>query len=85
MADKQAYKEGLTRDFDISATYYKGGYVRIGFLSVDITTQHGSFSQRIDCDFEALCILSDQIADMQRVVDNAIEATLEKKAEVDHA
>lgn len=85
MADKQAYKEGWTRDFDISATYYKGGDVCSDFLSVDIATQHGSLSQRIDCNLEALYILSDQIADMQRVVDDAIEAILKKKAEVDNA
>ena len=85
MTDKQPYKEGWTRDFDINAMYFKGSEFSGDFLSVQITTQHGESNQRIDCSLGALYILSDQIAEMQKVVDDAIEATLQKKAEVDHA
>lgn len=86
MADKQPYKEGWTKDFDIDAMYFEGSGFSSDFLSVQITTQHGYLNQRIDCSLEALYTLSDQIAEMQKVVDNAIEEKLkQKKAEVDNA
>ena len=85
MADKQAYKQGWERDFDINATYYKAERGLPDFLTLNVELQHGYFSQRIECDLDRLFTLSDQIADMQRVVDDAIEATIQKKAEVNHA
>ena len=85
MTNKQTYRRGWERDFDIEATYYKAEHGSNGFLTIDVELQNGNFSQRIECDLDRLFTLSDQIADMQRVVDDAIEATLQKKAEVDHA
>lgn len=85
MADKQTYRQGWEKDFDINATYYKVEHGLNDFLSIDIELQNGNFSQRIECDLDRLFILSDQIADMQRVVDDTIEAMLKEKAEVYHA
>ena len=85
MTDKQTYRRGWERDFDIEATYYKAEHGSNDFLTINVELQNGYFSQRIECDLERLFTLSDQIADMQRVVDDAIEAMLQKKAEVDHA
>ena len=84
MTDKQTYRRGWERAFDIDATYYEAEHGLPDFLTVNVELQNGNFSQRIECNLDSLYILSDQIADMQRVVDDAIEATL-KKAEVDHA
>ena len=85
MTNKQAYRQGWERDFDICATYYKAEQGLHDFLTINVELQNGYFSQRIECDLDRLFTLSDQIADMQRVVDDAIEATLQKKAEVEHA
>ena len=85
MTDKQTYRRGWERDFDINATHSKAGYGLPDFLSIHVELQNGYFSQRIECDLERLFTLSDQIADMQRVIDDAIEAMLQKKAEVGHA
>lgn len=85
MTDKQAYRQGLERDFDINATYYKVEHGLYDFLAINVELQNGYFSQRIECDLDRLFTLSDQIADVQRVVDDAIEAMLQKKAEVEHA
>ena len=78
MTDKQAYRHGWERDFDICATYYKAEHGLNDFLTINVELQNGYFSQRIECDLDRLFTLSDQIADMQRVVDDAIEATLKK-------
>ena len=85
MTDKQTYRRGWERDFDIEATYYKAEHGLHDFLTINVELQNGYFSQRIECDLDRLFTLSDQIADMQRVVDDAIAAILTKKAEVDHA
>ena len=85
MADKQVYRQGWERDFDICATYYKAEHGLNDFLTVNVELQNGNFSQRIECDLDRLFTLSDQIADMQRVVDDAIAAILKKKEEVDNA
>ena len=85
MTDKQAYRQGWERDFDINATYYKTGHGLHDFLAINVELQNGYFSQRIECGLDRLFTLSDQIAVMQKVVDEAIESTLQKKAEVDHA
>ena len=85
MTDKQAYRQGWERDFDINATYYKAEHGLHAFLTINVELQNGYFSQRIECDLDRLSTLSDQIAVMQKVVDEAIESTLQKKAEVDHA
>ena len=85
MTDKQAYRHGWERDFDINATYYKAERGLPDFLTLNVELQHGYFSQRIECDLDRLFTLSDQIADVQRVVDDAIAAILKKKAEVDNA
>ena len=85
MTDKQTYRRGWERDFDIEATYYKAEHGLNDFLTINVELQNGYFSQRIECDLDRLSTLSDQIADVQRVVDDAIEAMLQKKAEVDHA
>ena len=85
MADKQVYRQGWERDFDINVTYHNAGPGLNDFLAINVELQHGQFSQRIECDLERLFTLSDQIADMQRVVDDAIEAMLQKKAEANHA
>ena len=85
MTDKQTYRRGWERDFDIEATYYKAEHGSNDFLTINVELQNGYFSQRIECDLDRLFTLSDQIADMQRVVDDVIEAMLKKKAEVDNA
>ena len=88
MTAKQTYRRGWERDFDIDATYYKAEHGLNDFLTINVELQNGYFSQRIECDLDCLdrlLTLSDQITDMLRVVDDAIEATLKKKAEVDHA
>lgn len=85
MTDKQAYRQGWERDFDINSTYYNAGHGLNDFLTINVELQNGYFSQRIECDLDRLFTLSDQIADVQRVVDDAIAAILTKKAEVDHA
>ena len=85
MTDKQAYRQGWERDFDIEATYHKAEHGLHDFLTINVELQNGYFSQRIECDLDRLFTLSDQIADVQRVVDEAIESMLQKKAEVDNA
>ena len=85
MTDKQAYRHGWERDFDIEATYYKAEHGLNDFLTINVEHQNGYFSQRIECDLDRLYTLSDQITEMQKVVDDAIEAMLQKKAEVEHA
>ena len=85
MADKQAYRRGWERDFDISATYHKAEHGLDDFLTINVELQNGYFSQRIECDLDRLLTLWHQIADMQRVVDDAIAAILKKEAEVDNA
>ena len=85
MADKQVYRQGWERDFDINVTYHNAGPGLNDFLTINVELQNGYFSQRIECDLDRLSTLSDQIAVMQKVVDEAIESTLQKKAEVDHA
>ena len=85
MTDKQTYRQGWERDFDICATYYKAEHGLNDFLTINVELQNGYFSQRIECDLDRLFTLSDQIADMQRVVDDTIAAILTKKAEVGHA
>ncbi len=85
MTDKQTYRQGWEKDFDINATYHKVEHGLHDFLAINVELQNGYFSQRIECDLDRLFTLSGQIADMQKVVDDAIEVTLRKKAEVDHA
>ena len=85
MADKQAYRQGWERDFDINATYHNAEHGLHDFLTINVELQNGCFSQRIECDLDRLFTLSDQIADVQMVVDDAIAAILKKKAEVDNA
>ena len=88
MTNKQTYRRGWERDFDIEATCYKAEHGLNDFLTINVELQNGYFSQRIECDLDCLdrlFILSDQIADMQRVVDDAIEAMLKRKAEVNRA
>jgi len=85
MTNKQAYRQGWERDFDINATYHKAEHGLNDFLTINVELQNGYFSQRIEYDLDRLFTLSDQIADMQKVVDDAIAAILTKKAEVDHA
>ena len=80
MTDKQVYRRGWERDFDINATYYEAGHGLPDFLTINIKLQNGEFSQRIECDLDRLSILSGQIADVQRVVDDAIAAILTKKS-----
>lgn len=85
MTDRQSFRRGWEKDFDIDLTYYKAEHGLQDFLAINVDLQSGSFSQRIDCDLDRLFILSDQIADMQRVVDDTIEAMLKEKVEVYHA
>ena len=85
MTDKQTYRQGWERDFDICATCYKAEHGLNDFLTINVELQNGYFSQRIECDLDRLFTLSDQIADVQRAIDDAIAATLTKKAEVEHA
>ena len=85
MTDKQTYRQGWERDFDICATYYKAEHGLNDFLTINVELQNGYFSQRIECDLDRLFTLSDQSADMHRVVDDTIAAILTKKAEVGHA
>ena len=85
MTDKQAYRQGWERDFDINATYHNAEHGLHDFLTINVELQNGCFSQRIECDLDRLFTLSDQIADVQMVVDDAIAAILKKKAEVDNA
>ena len=85
MTNKQAYRQGWERDFDICATYYTVEHGLHDFLTINVELQNGYFSQRIECDLDRLFTLSDQIADVQRAIDDAIAAILTKKAEVDHA
>ncbi len=72
MADKQAYRRGWERAFDIEATYYEAEHGLHDFLTINIELQNGSFSQRIECDLDSLFILSDQIAEVQKVIDDVI-------------
>ena len=85
MTNKQAYRQGWERDFDIHATYHKAEHGLHDFLAINVELQNGYFSQRIECGLDRLFTLSDQIADVQRVVDDTIAVILTKKAEVDHA
>ena len=80
MTDKQAYRHGWERDFDICATYYTVEHGLHDFLTINVELQNGYFSQRIECDLDRLFTLSDQIAEMQKVVDDAIAAILKKKS-----
>ena len=63
MTDKQTYRRGWERDFDIEATYYKAEHGSNDFLTINVELQNGYFSQRIECELERLFTLSDQIAD----------------------
>ena len=85
MADKQVYRQGWERDFDINATYHNAEHGLHDFLTINVELQNGCFSQRIECGLDRLFTLSDQIAVVQRVVDDAIAAILKKEAEVDNA
>ena len=70
--EKQKYKRGWERAFDIEATYYEAEHGLYDFLTINIELQNGSFSQRIECDLDSLFILSDQIAEVQKVIDDVI-------------
>ena len=71
-SEKQKYKRGWERAFDIGATYYEAEHGLHDFLTINIELQNGSFSQRIECDLDSLFILSDQIAEVQKVIDDVI-------------
>lgn len=71
-SEKQKYKRGWERVFDIEATYYNAERGLHDFLTINIELQNGSFSQRIECDLDSLFILSDQIAEVQKVIDDVI-------------
>jgi hypothetical protein len=83
MSKRQEYKEGWTTDFNISANHYTACGLCDDFVSINIETHKGHFSHHMNCNLDSLHTLSDQISDMQKVIDNAIAKILETRSRDD--